>query len=409
MDLPQPRSLHDVIVDGAIAQADVDAAFAAALGEVTGVEFTTPQPHDDSPDAPVEVRVHTRGGRLLDMSGIRVARVAGGEWTWLSARGEAFDVDGLRGTVPAAKELVAAARTLFGNEPVLLAPHQDDAGTSSVIAVTSDLPVSTPRTAITTGISRLAPDQDARRALIAFAAARGLGVQEGGDRLGFTDGTIVTLADGRAIDIAPGPSLAQVRDDAWFTSVEHQLLLDGRYPDREIHWTLGAPTATIRTGDGAELTVSAEVTGVVSAGVFHWAWAWPAAGTLPPGSAVLRLRAFGLEAGIPSFTVPRQDWEQVRVDKLLDAAKPVLGLWTHAIIPLAAGVDVSLALDAPQLRLPSVTPEAARAALARTGGVTDPLRAAQAYARFRGLEVVDGADPARLRLPSGEEVEVGAS
>ncbi|MDR7328869.1 DUF6882 domain-containing protein [Corynebacterium guangdongense] len=405
MELPQPRSLHDVIVDGAIAQADVDAAFAATLGGVTGVEFTTPQPQEDTPDAPVKVRVHIRGGRLLDMSGVRVARVVGGEWTWLSARGEAFDVDELRGTVPASEELVAAARTLFGNEPVLLAPHHDDAGTSSVIAVTSDLPVSTPRTAITTGISRLASGQDARRALVAFAAARGLGVQESGDRLGFSDGTVVTLADGRATDIAPGPSLAQVRDDAWFTSVEHQLLLDGRYPDREIHWAPGAPTATIRTGDGAEVTVSAEVTGVVSEGVFHWAWAWPAAGVLPPGSAALRLRDFGLEAGIPSFTVPRQDWEQVRVDKLLDAAKPVLGLWTHAIIPLATGVDVSLALDAPQLRLPAVTAATAQAVLTRDEGVSDRRRAVAAYARFRGMRV----EGDRLRLPSGEEVEVDAS
>ena len=67
-----------------------------------------------------------------------------------------------------------------------------------------------------------------------------------------------------------------------------------------------------------------------------------------PGSAAQRLRDYGLEAGIPSFFLPRQDWERVRVDKLLDAAKPVIGLWTHAIIPLAPGVDVALALDAPQ-------------------------------------------------------------
>ncbi len=404
MDLPQPNSIHDVVVDGAIAQADVDAAFAAALGRVTAVEFTTPQPLDDARDAPVEVRVHVRGGRILDMSGTRVARVVGDQWTWLSERVEAFDIDGLRGTLPASEELVAAARTLFGNEPVLLAPHHDQAGAASVVAVAANLPASTPRTAIITGLSRLSPGQDARRALVAFAAARGLGVQEEGERLGFADGTVVTLREGRATDVAPGPSLAQVRDDSWFTSVEHQMLLDGRYPGREVHWSPGAPTATIRTGDGAELQVSAEVTGAVSEGVFHWAWAWPDFGTLPPGSAALRLRAYGVEAGIPAFTVSRQAWEQVRVDKLLDAAKPVLGLWTHVILPVAPGVDVTLALDAPQLRLPAVTASTAQAVLVRDEGVSDRRRALEAYAAFRGLRVMGGPEGLRLRLPSGEEV-----
>ena len=86
MDLPPPATVADVIADGAVTQADLDAVLAGASGTVTGVEYSGPQPTDPAEDAPVDVRAHFSRSGSVPLRGVRVAIIRAGHWTWLTRR-----------------------------------------------------------------------------------------------------------------------------------------------------------------------------------------------------------------------------------------------------------------------------------------------------------------------------------
>lgn len=366
MDLASPSSLNDLLADGALLQADVDATWAATQGTVTGVEFTGDV-----------VRVHSRAG-VRDLPGREVARIVDRQWTW--SEEHELDIPELHGTQPAGDELLRAARTLHGNVPVLLAPFPD-----GLRAVAVDIPwVPGPvRSALTLGLAQLPPLLDARRALLSFAAARGLGVRADDTTFGFSDGTVVTFDGDRPVDVSEdsGGSL-RARDvlaDAHFLSAEHQMLLHGRYPDADVRLDIPGGRARVDGVDAAALII-ATVTGET------WTWAW-ADPYLPPSAAV-NLQRFGFDHGILDLVRPHLP----AAPELINLAKPVLDVWTHTLVPLNPETRAVVLLSAPQLALPGPEDPATRRAVEVVGqlevpGGVDKKRARAAYAQRRGISL----------------------
>lgn len=388
-----PASLGDAISDGAIAQADLDATLTATYGPVTGVEFSGPQPDSSTMDAEVEVRVYPATGKPLSCTGTRVARIHNGLWYWLTSLTARFPIPEFHTVLPASDGLIAAARTLSGNGPVLLAPHSD--GSTAVVALPPPaMPqVSDPRTALTTGIERMDPAVDARRAVLGFATFRGIGVKETQAAITVQDGTTVTFdaADNnRAVDISPGMSLTQLYDDAAYLSTEHQFLYSAR-------WATPPPQVDLPQQRGlvGGRPVAVDTLGVLDGDVFHWAWAWPGFQFTPmtsASSAAGRLRSFGLDNGIPGFfraTLPTSGQSpdtEIEVERVTVAAKAVLGRWVHLHVPIGPGLTAVVLVDGPHLHLPAASQRAVGATVrAARQRVTDRHRAASAYARWRGV------------------------
>lgn len=409
MDLPPPATVADVIADGAVTQADLDAVLAGASGTVTGVEYSGPQPTDPAEDAPVDVRAHFSRSGSVPLRGVRAAVIRGGRWTWLTRRGADFSVPELSGTWPASDGLLRAARTLLGNVPVLLAPHSD--GSTSVVAV--DVPTSTSdtRTAVLNGVAAWDDGLDVERALIGFAAARGLGVERTSFGVEYSDGVAVDIVDGRVADVRGGASLAEVRANAAYTSEEHQLLLSGMFPQADLQPDLTTGLGRLSGSHGAGIDVRSEILGVIVEDEWVWAWADPQLAGTPaagPASVSARVRRFGMDNAIPAFVRPRTTLDRARADGLVEASKPVAGLWAHLTAPLTPTVTGVFLLDAPALRLPGATEAAVHATLrTEAGRRVDPVRAAVSYARFRSLphRVTDGV--VYLQMPdTGNEVTV---
>lgn len=364
MDLPAPRSLADLLADGALLQADVDATWASTTGHITGVEF--------SGDT---VRLHTRSG-VRDFPGREVARIVDGQWTW--TQDPELDIPELTQPQSASDDLLRAARTLHGNVPILLAPFPD--GTRTVAVDFRPTPGSV-RSALTLGLAGLAPGLDTRRALLSFAAARDLGLREEENRVEFADGTAVTLDGDRAVEVSGGLSLRDVRADAHHLAAEHQLLLHGKFPLARLDLDIAGGRGTLQSRQGS-IPVRAVVVATVVGEQWTWAWADP---HLPPSPAA-NLRRFGLDHGILDLVRPhvaRQPW-------LVDVTKPVLGIWTHTLVQLNPETTGVVLIDAPDLHLPgpdsATTQRAVEALLAEEvpAGV-DKQRAREAYAQRRGI------------------------
>lgn len=379
MQLPAPESLADLIADGAIAQADASALFAATIGEVSQVEFT----HGDTPDGPrTEVTIHARSGRHT-FRAVPVATVDAGQWTWLHDDAP-FDIPELSGTHPLSDALIAAARTLHGNAPALLVP---DAGTTTAVIVETPPPATPPRLALITGLANLPAGIDLRRALLGFAAARGLGARDSGDQLSFSDGTTVTLTGDRVADVSGGMSLDQARADAFYHSVEHQYFLQGVLPEAQVSLDPAAGTATVVSPAG-QVTAAATVIATMTEHTWRWAWADENLRHTRSAQGAQSLHRFGMDQGIPEFFTAELPLHRARELKLHVAAKPVVHRWIHATAPLDRDRWAVVLLDAPQLHLPTPTQPVVAATLNATPPAgLDIRRAVSAYAEFRGLRV----------------------
>lgn len=368
MRLPAPTSLADLRADGALLQSDVDVTWEAWLGPVEGVEVTGGT-----------ARLHRTTG-ALDLPVEEIARVRDGHWEW-SVEHE-LEIPELHAPQPASDELLAAARTLHSNRPVLTVPVRDGRRVFVVDAPYHPGPVPA---ALTVGLATLPADVDVRRSLLAFAAARGLQVREGADHWDFSDGTSVHLRDGRAHRVSTPEqtlSLADVRADAHYFATEHQLLLDGRFPSPAVRLDIPAGQALLDDTVQARAVVLATVTGDT------WTWGW--ADPLLPPSPVAELRRFGVDHGIVDLVRPHLPGAEARALGLVDVAKPVLGMWTHVAVPLTPDTTGIVLLDAPELRLPGAGSPLTPAAVEATLGVAVPEgvvegRARTAYAAQRGV------------------------
>lgn len=363
MHLSSPTSLDDLRADGALLQADVDATWSSVMGQVEGIEY--------SGDT---ARIHTRRG-AHDLAATEVARIVDGEWIW--SQDHDLDIPELHSAQPAADALRQAARTLHGNVPVLIAPFPDGDRAMALDFRPSPGPL---RSALTLGLGQLPPELDARRSLLAFAAARGLGVRETADAFEFSDGTSVSLRDGIPTDVSGGMRLEDVLADAHYFSAEHQLLLDGRFPHPDIRLDIAGGRATLDGRVHAGAIIVATVTG----DTWTWGWADP---HLPPSPAA-NLRRFGVDHGILDLVRPRVPARA----ELIDVCKPILDVWTHALVPLNADTRAVVLLSAPELTLPGPQAPTTSHAAAVTLGTAVPAgvdkqRARASYAQRRGINL----------------------
>lgn len=361
MDLPAPTSLTDLRTDGALLQADIDTSWAATMGRVQGVEYTGDV-----------ARFHTRGG-ARDLPATEIARVVDGGWVW--TREPDLDIPELHAPQPVSEDLLRAARTVHGNVPVFLAPFP---GGQRAVAVDFRPAPGPVRSVLTSGLAELPAGLDARRALLSFAAARGLGIRESADILELSDGTSVTFRDGEATSVSGGMRMGDVLADALYFSAEHQLLYAGRFPGQHVQLD---PTAGRAVLDG-QVQVAALVVATITGDTWTWGWADP---HLPPSPAA-NLRRFGIDHGILELVRPRLP---MRTD-LIDVCKPILDIWTHAVVPLTAGTRGVVLLRGAELALPGPQAPTTQRAVEVTlqtpvpAGV-DKQRARAAYAQRRGV------------------------
>lgn len=371
MQLPHPSTLAEVIADGAIVQADIS----ATLGRIDQVELVRGEA------AEVQVILHRHGEHPRQHPAQIVAEIRQDRWRWLSPA-EDFAIPELHGEQEASESLIAAARTLNRNAPVLLAPGPGEV--TWVVSLQGEFRQRSPRLALVTGLGQLPAGADLHRALLGFAAARGLGVRLEEQEVSFSDGTTLLLDDGRVTRVLGGLSLAEIRADAHHLSTEHQLLLEGTLPAAASAFHEGQVVLTSSTG----ASIRAEVDIIALVEDDTWTWAWADATFASP--RVGELERFGIDHGIPELFTPSLPLGEARQRQLWVAAKPVLHRWTHTTIPHGRGYAVLL-IDAPELRLPAPTFNAVQATLAQElpPGL-DPHRARGAYARARGLNLQDG-------------------
>ncbi|ADK28485.1 hypothetical protein LJU02_03555 [Corynebacterium pseudotuberculosis] len=383
MFLPAPTNFNDVIVDGVISQAEISEAFTQLLGYVHEYEFNaTPTGY--------QIQFHTRRG-LHTYEGVLAAHIDP-ERMWKWAQEYTFDIPELSLEQPASDELIAAARTLNGNGPAYLVPLAD--GALDVVILSDVLPHLSLPAALTVGLGNLrtADPDDLKRAVLAYAAQRGLSFQEDSDRLE------VSSSDGNtaSIDIIRGTvdcpewdgknlSLSNVQSDAALVSAEHQLLFEGTYPDAHVTVDPHTATATIKSAYGESATAEATILAVVD---HNWTWAWNDEKLMhsPGVTRALGLKAFAMDNGIPELLGQAIPLHRAQELALESVAKPILREWVHVVASLPDGRRAMLLLRSSQLQLPAATKASIAATLScPLPPMVDTQRAISTYAHFRGI------------------------
>ncbi|QGU02499.1 hypothetical protein CKALI_08195 [Corynebacterium kalinowskii] len=365
--LENPNSISEVAWDGYIDRVDVDFNFQALLGEVLSREI-------NQNSEGFQVRFQRRGGADLTFPADLVAEVDEGHLTWQSTRiaeaASVFGIPELIGTHQMQPELISAARTIYQNAPIIEVPFHDR---TVVLALQGDWLRSNPQRALLQATAAETPAAHLDRCLEVFAAVREL-----------PETPVLTRRDGAVYDIAGGLSLDDVRADAFYFAEEHRLFFEAIYPNPRAYFDPASGQAHLTSAEKTPLTCTATLLAVVEDDV------WTATHALPyfaRSQAASRARAildFGYANNIPALvarTMPAQrafDWD------LIDVAKPIVGIWTHAFAPLSPTAYAVLLVDHPALRLPAPQPERVAAMKERQvpAGV-DKQRALAAYDRFR--------------------------
>lgn len=371
MEIPRPSSLFDVITDGILGQACVDQAFAAQLGRVTGVEFNL---SEDT--TAVNVRINRASGSPFDTAGEIIAWINNQEFEWVSTRGQDLDIEVLQGTQPLSDDLITAARTLYNNAPAFIAPLVD--GRKALVALHHMPQLIDVRHSLIEGLPNMLPGTDFKRALSSFAAFRDLGIRFDSNRIAFSDGTSLLLRNDRAIEIAGGLSLRDVRADAAFMSAEHQLLFDALSPSHNVTFNPHLNTATVENEHQVRAIPLAVIDGS------RWVWTWSLREL--NGQATEGLARFGFDNGLLLLTNAEITVEEAQSFDLIDIAKQVLNIWTHAIIRQEDGSAVVVLLDHPRLQLPPASHLAVEATLYHPlSRDIDARRAVVSYAAHRNV------------------------
>ncbi|MCK7678035.1 hypothetical protein M0E84_08330 [Corynebacterium sp. CCM 9186] len=403
MEHPAPRTLAEIVIDGTIACADADAAFAAALGRTGGIEF-------NRDDDRMEVRAARHSAPDYSTTGTIVAEIRDGIWTWRSDRAaEAawrFDIPQLSGSLPATDDLLAAARTLHGCTPGLLAPMPD--GTTAVVCLDRPQPEGDTRTALITAAGTPLAGDDLPRALSGFAAIRGLDVHVDGSVWSFSDGAAARVENGRLRDIAGGLDIDPVRADALLPSIESQMYLDATFPGATATADSVQGLVTLSTPQGHRMQTRGVVLATVTGDTWCWGWADRSISATPGTADCHRIREFGRREGIPVFVAPELPLSLARELDLVSAAKPVLGRWFHTTVQFTADTwavvvfaDRGLVLPAPTVAIVGAVIDTVRGV--DLGGI-DARRAVAAYSRFRALGGVPATgypDSVPLRAQDG--------
>lgn len=322
MELGAPRNLEEVLTDGYIQQQEKSWALRRNFGPVT-VSFNE------------GLTLKSQQG-TFGFPAVKVATIRD-NWTWEVE--VPFDIPELHGTQPMRKELVYAARTLFGNGPAFSIPTAD--GTTVVVMQDQlSLPL---RHAVVMG---LRSPFDTRRSLLGYAAARGVAVAENGP-------TIILKEKDQQVEVTHGRiSPMDPRSDAFYLAHEHQLFLEAQQPPR-------LENNQIRIGDKVYHAVLMAIDG---------RWVWDTFGPVPPEAN--RMLNYAIEYGLPEFFGEAD----------VTAAMPFLHMWNKADLPLADGRTGTFLFN---MELPPITEEVGQAVLAAPVPEGIDAAAARQYYRKR--------------------------
>lgn len=401
MELTRPASLDHVLTDGAFAAAGFDQLVEHTYGRITAVEFNSPA-DSGAPDLPVSLRLHTDSD-VHDCPGQRIAFVRSGRWEWATEAIRGIEIAALHDGSTSQEQLVQAARTLVGGQPVFVIPVSSQ---EQVVVAAQLAGRRTPTAqALSRGMELLPAGADHQRALAAYAASHGLEATETATGVSLSDGTQVSLRGGRIVEAhAPGADELSFNDilaDAFFPAVEHQLLIDGLFPSPSVY--LNVPQARARVVSPAgSVEGRAQLVATIAHGRWTWAWADPYLLGLEVARAAGAVKRLGAANGIMELTSRTIPAAAARHEHLGLVALPIMGMWSLFTTPLNEHTTGLVVVEHPELALPAPTPEAAAATLqVELPEGVDARRALASYARFRGLRL----EGASLVLPGGARVE----
>lgn len=328
VQLESPRNERDILTDGFITQAGVDAAQKA----VSKVEFN---PLPTGYEA-----VFYSGTNVQVFPTTTVASInSSNTWTWRNP--PAFPFLPQSG-VNASDNLVSIARTLNGNGPSCLIPTAT--GYDVAIVHADALPKVDLRTALCLGLATFPAEWDLKRAVLAFSAINGLSIHTTDQAITFSDGTIVDLVSRR---ISSSLSFADVVADAFYFSTEHQLLFEARFPNPQLYFDRQSSTVIINN--------MVRAYGIVIGTIKDSQWQWAQHDTV---------RRFAIDYGLIEFFRPNIPATQADAMGVAHVLKPLFKHWTHVFIPLDPYTTALVLLDAPQLHLPPATAHVSNAVLA---------------------------------------------
>jgi hypothetical protein len=206
-------------------------------------------------------------------------------------------------------------------------------------------------------------------------------------------------------------SLAGLRDDAAFLSLEHQLHLADVLGQHEWRVDLDVPSFSV-TGDHPLTCTAVHLLGSAAPGPRSWLWSWANPSGFAPAATALAewLRGFGPQHGIAELTtaeLPFADLPNAPDDPagaawaLVDAAKAATGRWTSYTADVGGNTYFAFLIEHPDFALP--LPEGPRVMrVLQEGlfrGITDHRRAVQSYAVGRGLDIAWTEGSAALSGP----------
>lgn len=341
--LSSPTSVSEVAQDGLIRRRWVDSQLAELFRDITASEVS----HVEGDN--FAVRHGRRRGPDVTFPATRVARVTEEGWEWTSSRmqeaADLFGIAELWGTHPEQPEFEAAVRTLHDGAPVLRA-------LDSILVVHIPVP--------------------AGNALLGAAGIGGRPLDGYCTMNGVAD---VICRDDVLYDLPAGMLLDDIRADSHFLSAEHQLLFEELVPAQP--GVLGNGVATFQTPRGP-LTARATVVATITADTWTW----------NPG--LTAVQHFGAENQLPALCTPTLPVELAQKWNLERVMKPVLGIWTHAFIPLSADSYALVYLQSPALQLPPSSPDVvARVLQAPLPEELNRERALGFYCSARGLQRSD--------------------
>jgi hypothetical protein len=206
-------------------------------------------------------------------------------------------------------------------------------------------------------------------------------------------------------------SLAGLRDDAAFLSVEHQLHLTDVLGQHDWRANLDVPSFSV-TGDHPLTCTAVHLLGSAAPGPRSWLWSWANPSGYTPAATWLaeRLRSFGEQHGIAELTTPELPFAALpgapddpggAAWVLVEAAKAASGRWTSYTPDVGGGTRFAFLIEHPDFALPP--PEGPRVTrVLQQGllqGITDHRRAVQSYAAGRDLDIAWTEESAALSGP----------
>lgn len=417
MNLTQPKTIRDLAADGLFIAHEQDLLMSRledSVGGFAGTEINFQNDAEpDAADVPVQVRFYSDSG-ALDLTGKRIAVLQYGQWTWLTSHDDSPAIAELAGTQPASEVILAAARALEGGNTILIGNQSDGSKAAISVDIASATPakgsVTVPSPAqipveqvLIEGIGDpMVSGLNEVRAVTTFAHSRGLNIEEAnhGLRIHDTDHAsarvevLVHFLDERISSLSapnsPGLNwqLEDISADGYFCAIEHAMWFSANYPKAaQEHVPINLQSGRVLIDKGANIEANAVIIATVNDGVFTWAWADRQLGQLRSQAPANRLRQFGIDKLVPALVRQSLPADTARELALPQAAMPILNMWKVVTVHLNEDTTGIALIDAPELKLPPLSP-AVESAVLQYGPPAhiNSNRAFEAYQAMRGSQ-----------------------